>query len=117
MKDFCREDWNIIFEKYTNGAFPTADVDRLKTQCFKSAWVAVALHQGLAFPESYSHLTAAPNSINGRVIHWTLGALIYRTRFIPRRYVFRFFFYTYFFTKEILNIIIQKEIGGVVLHD
>merc|ERR1712098_1033911 len=58
---------------------------RLETQCFKSVWVTVALHQGLTFPRSYGHLTAAPNTVHGEVVHWTLGALLYRTRYLPLR--------------------------------
>lgn len=88
-QDFCSQDWSVIFEKFSEGSFPQADLERMKTQCFKSAWVVVALHQGLAFPENYSRLTAAPNSLNGRVIHWTLGALLYRTRFLPKDFEMR----------------------------
>ena len=60
--------------------------------------------QGLTFPLNYGHLTAAPNTVHGevdwqkmrkttyeligffnQVVHWTLGALLYRTRFFPLR--------------------------------
>ena len=57
----------------------------MQTQCFKSAWVAVALHEGLGFPADYAHLASAPETVNGKVVHWTLGALLYRTRFLPLR--------------------------------
>ena len=60
--------------------------------------------QGLTFPLNYGHLTAAPNTVHGevddqmqpktqlftwtsiQVVHWTLGALLYRTRFFPLRW-------------------------------
>lgn len=58
----------------------------METQCFKSAWLAVALHEGFGFPPNYPGLSAAPETVNGRVVHWTIGALLYRTRFLPLRY-------------------------------
>merc|ERR1712107_696180 len=71
--------------KYLQGSYPNSDVERLVTQCFKSVWVTVALHEGLTFPPTYGHLTSAPNTVHGQVVHWTLGALLYRTRFFPLR--------------------------------
>ena len=68
-----------------DGQYPKADKERVQTQCFKSNWLTVVLHEGLGFPTSYSHLSAAPETVNGKVVHWTLGALLYRTRFLPLR--------------------------------
>merc|ERR1711915_1024272 len=76
---------HLSWNKYLQGSFPNSDTERLETQCFKSVWVTVALHEGLTFPTSYGHLTAAPNTVHGQVVHWTLGALLYRTRFFPLR--------------------------------
>ncbi len=73
--------------KWQDGDYPTADQMRMETQCFKSAWLGVALHEGFAFPEDYDRLSAAPETVNGKVVHWTIGALLYRTRFLPLRYV------------------------------
>jgi len=84
-KDFCSTRWHLSWAKYMQGNYPKSDVERLQTQCFKSVWLTVALHEGLTFPTKYGHLTAAPNTVQGKVVHWTLGALLYRTRFFPLR--------------------------------
>merc|ERR1712130_356647 len=84
-REFCSGRWHLSWNKYLSGAFPKSDVERLETQCFKSVWLTVALHQGLTFPESYGHLSSAPSTVHGQVVHWTLGALLYRTRFFPLR--------------------------------
>ena len=85
-KEFCSTRWHLSWAKYLQGSFPNSDVERLVTQCFKSVWVTAALHEGLLFPPGYGHLTSAPNTVHGQVVHWTLGALLYRTRFFPLRY-------------------------------
>jgi len=82
---FCASKWHHTWTRFLQGSYPKSDVERLLTQCFKSVWVSTALHQGLTFPTSYGHLTAAPNTVHGEVVHWTLGALLYRTRFFPLR--------------------------------
>jgi len=84
-KQFCGTKWHHTWTRFLQGSYPNSDVERLETQCFKSVWVAAALHQGLTFPTNYGHLTAAPNTVHGEVVHWTLGALLYRTRFFPLR--------------------------------
>lgn len=84
-KDFCSTKWHLSWTKFLQGQYPKSDAERLKTQCFKSTWLTVALHEGLTFPRSYSHLSAAPNTVHGEVVHWTIGALLYRTRFFPLR--------------------------------
>ena len=84
-KDFCSARWHLSWGKYLQGGYPSSDMERLTTQCFKSVWLTVALHEGLTFPPNYGHLTSAPNTVHGQVVHWTLGALLYRTRFFPLR--------------------------------
>jgi len=84
-KDFCSTKWHLTWAKFLKGAYPKSDVSRLQTQCFKSAWLTVALHEGLTFPRNYVHLSAAPNTVQGEVVHWTVGALLYRTRYFPLR--------------------------------
>jgi len=84
-KEFCSTKWHISWTKYLQGSYPDSDSERLSTQCFKSVWLTVALHEGLAFPQNYGHLTGAPETVQGKVVHWTLGALLYRTRFYPLR--------------------------------
>lgn len=78
---FCATAWNTTWQQYNDGFF-NADVNRMKFQCFKSAWVSVVLHQGLNFPPDYPHLTTVKH-INGSEIHWTWGAILYKTRFLP----------------------------------
>jgi len=82
---FCASKWHHTWARFLQGSYPNSDVERLHTQCFKSVWLSTALHQGLTFPNNYGHLTTAPNTVHGEVVHWTLGALLYRTRFFPLR--------------------------------
>ena len=53
-------------------------------ECIKSAWMSVVLHQGFQFPVDYPNFQSA-QLIEGKDVQWTLGALIYRTRFLPLR--------------------------------
>lgn len=53
-------------------------------QCFKSAWMTQVFHKGLLFPITYKKFTSA-QLVNGKDVGWTLGALIYKTRFLPLR--------------------------------
>ena len=55
-------------------------------QCFKSAWIATVLHDGFGFPKTYKHFTST-QLIDGREVQWTLGALLFKTRFFPLRSV------------------------------
>ncbi|XP_059083836.1 ectonucleoside triphosphate diphosphohydrolase 7-like isoform X2 [Tigriopus californicus] len=84
-KHFCETPWELTWNRFNAGQFRNADRQRMETQCFKSNWLTVALHEGFDFPDTYSHLSAAPETVNGKVVHWTLGALLYRTRFLPLR--------------------------------
>ena len=36
---------NLHISRFLQGSYPNSDVERLQTQCFKSVWVATALHQ------------------------------------------------------------------------
>ncbi len=51
-------------------------------QCFKSAWISTVLHEGFKFPRNFKQFTTA-QLVEGKSAHWTLGALLYRTRFFP----------------------------------
>lgn len=53
-------------------------------QCFKSAWMYQVLHQGFHFPPDYPSLRTA-QLVYDREVQWTLGAILYKTRFLPLR--------------------------------
>lgn len=83
-KSFCGTRWSLHRRHYAMGLYPKADNFRFKYQCFKSAWMTTVLHDGLKFPKSYKGLTTV-QLIDGKEVQWTLGALLYRTRFLPLR--------------------------------
>ncbi len=55
-----------------------------RLQCFKSAWMTAVLHEGLRFPPRYKDLTSV-QYIGKQEVHWTLGALLYKTKYYPLR--------------------------------
>ncbi|CAF3493909.1 unnamed protein product [Rotaria sordida] len=57
-------------------------------QCFKSAWLYAFLHDGLKFPLNYQRLRSA-SLVNKNDVQWTLGAILYRTRFFPLKAINR----------------------------
>jgi len=56
-----------------------------RLQCFKSAWMMAVLHDALGFPLNYHWLTSV-QAVKGHQIHWSLGALLYKTKYFPLRY-------------------------------
>lgn len=82
-KNFCSTQWLKLKSWYDSHLYPLADLHRFKTQCFKSAWITTVLHEGLGFPYEYTNLRSSPNAINNNITHWTLGAVLYRTRYFP----------------------------------
>lgn len=83
-QEYCATPWGETWNKYENGYFKNADENRVRFQCFKSAWVSLVLHEGLNIPNDYKHLTSV-KYINNSEIQWTLGAILYKTRFLPLR--------------------------------
>ncbi|XP_066918100.1 ectonucleoside triphosphate diphosphohydrolase 4-like [Clytia hemisphaerica] len=81
-KEHCKTRWAIHKRHYAMGLYPKADDYRFKYQCFKSAWVTTVFHEGLKFPMDYKGLKTV-QMIDGKEVQWTLGALLYRTRFLP----------------------------------
>ncbi|CAG5105520.1 Oidioi.mRNA.OKI2018_I69.chr1.g2197.t1.cds [Oikopleura dioica] len=81
--EYCATEWEKLEENWKEGMYK-ADANRLKNQCFKSAWVSLVLHEGLNFPEEGKKLTNV-QTIDGAEVQWALGALIYRTRYLPLR--------------------------------
>lgn len=55
-------------------------------QCFKSAWMFQVLHSGFRFPKDYPGLKTA-QLVYDKEVQWTLGAILFKTRFLPLRSV------------------------------
>ncbi|XP_076470889.1 ectonucleoside triphosphate diphosphohydrolase 7-like [Babylonia areolata] len=83
-KEFCSTSWSQLEWRYKHNLYPKADDHRFKYECIKSAWLTVVLHKGFQFPENFDQFDSA-QLIEGKDVQWTLGALIYRTRFLPLR--------------------------------
>ena len=89
-EDFCALSWPTLLAGLEAGHYPNADLHRLETQCFKSAWVVSLLHTGFGFPlptyipDDTNVLDAKSNyrvpmftrEISGIEVSWTLGALL-----------------------------------------
>ncbi|EDM02187.1 ectonucleoside triphosphate diphosphohydrolase 4 (predicted), isoform CRA_a [Rattus norvegicus] len=84
-KDYCATKWSILRERFDRGLYAShADLHRLKYQCFKSAWMFEVFHRGFSFPVTYKSLKTALQ-VYDKEVQWTLGAILYRTRFLPLR--------------------------------
>ncbi|XP_075468414.1 ectonucleoside triphosphate diphosphohydrolase 7 [Ascaphus truei] len=84
-QDYCNMAWTTLTERFNNGLYSShADQHRLKYQCFKSAWMYKVLHDGFHFPYSYPNLKTA-QLVYDKEVQWTLGAMLYKTRFLPLR--------------------------------
>ncbi|XP_069756298.1 ectonucleoside triphosphate diphosphohydrolase 4-like isoform X2 [Narcine bancroftii] len=82
-KDYCATKWATLKDRFDLNLFSShADLYRLKYQCFKSAWMHEVLHSGFAFPADYSNLKTV-QLVYDKEIQWTLGAILYKTRFLP----------------------------------
>uniref|UniRef100_A0A665UFP7 nucleoside-triphosphate phosphatase n=1 Tax=Echeneis naucrates TaxID=173247 RepID=A0A665UFP7_ECHNA len=84
-KDYCATKWSTLKQRLDNQLFAQqADVNRLKYQCFKSAWMYEVLHSGFRFPTNYPSLKTA-QLVYDKEVQWTLGAILFKTRFLPLR--------------------------------
>ncbi|CAG5921623.1 unnamed protein product [Menidia menidia] len=84
-KGYCATQWKTLKERFDSGLYAShADLHRLKYQCFKSAWMYEVLHSGFSFPTNYKNLKTAL-LVYDKEVQWTLGAILYRTRFLPLR--------------------------------
>ncbi|KHJ42607.1 Vps53-like protein [Trichuris suis] len=84
--DFCNLNWTSIWTLFRHKKFPNADIARIRTQCFKAAWAFALLHKGLRFPVNISNFHPV-SRMSGHDIQWTLGAVLYRLRHLPLRFV------------------------------
>ncbi|XP_042314162.1 ectonucleoside triphosphate diphosphohydrolase 7 isoform X2 [Sceloporus undulatus] len=84
-QDYCGLSWSVLTQRFRDKLYsPHADLHRVKYQCFKSAWMHQVLHEGFHFPKDYSGLRTA-QLVYDREVQWTLGAILYKTRFLPLR--------------------------------
>ncbi|NXD67837.1 ENTP7 diphosphohydrolase, partial [Eolophus roseicapillus] len=84
-KEYCSQRWEVLTQRFRGGLYSAhADQHRLKYQCFKSAWMYQVLHKGFSFPLDYPSLRTA-QLVYDREVQWTLGAILYKTRFLPLR--------------------------------
>ncbi|XP_030058794.1 ectonucleoside triphosphate diphosphohydrolase 7 [Microcaecilia unicolor] len=84
-QDYCSMTWSALTQRFNSGLFSShADQHRLKYQCFKSAWMYQILHDGFRFPYNYPNLRTA-QLVYDREVQWTLGAILFKTRFLPLR--------------------------------
>lgn len=60
---------------------PIDDENALKAMCFRSAFVASFLIDGVGFPETY-HVTAL-DVVNGQKLGWALGSMLYEINALP----------------------------------
>ncbi|KAG9296447.1 hypothetical protein G9A89_015039 [Geosiphon pyriformis] len=89
--DYCSKHWNdIYFESMRNEDWKKSGVDslRLEMQCFKSAWLAIVLHNGIEVPKGASEnnvlnkriIPPPPfqsiNTIQDMEVSWTLGKMV-----------------------------------------
>ncbi|CAL8342812.1 unnamed protein product [Lota lota] len=82
---YCATQWKTLKERFDYGLYAShADLHRLKYQCFKSAWMYEVFHSGFSFPADYKNLKTAL-LVYDKEVQWTLGAILYRTRFLPLR--------------------------------
>ncbi|XP_061583779.1 ectonucleoside triphosphate diphosphohydrolase 7-like [Cololabis saira] len=84
-KDYCATRWSTLKQRLDNQLFSQqADSNRLRFQCFKSAWMYEVLHSGFRFPSDYPSLKTA-QLVYDKEVQWTLGAILFKTRFLPLR--------------------------------
>ncbi|VIO86294.1 Uncharacterized protein BM_BM5276 [Brugia malayi] len=81
-RQFCHMKWSTIQTQYRNNVYPKADEDRLRSQCFKSAWITAVLHEGFLISKTYNRFRSVLD-VNGQEAHWALGALLYHMRYFP----------------------------------
>uniref|UniRef100_A0A915PL34 Integrator complex subunit 14 C-terminal domain-containing protein n=1 Tax=Setaria digitata TaxID=48799 RepID=A0A915PL34_9BILA len=83
-REFCHMKWLLIQMQYQNNVYPKADESRLRSQCFKSAWITIVLHEGFSISKTHNHFRSVFD-VNGQEAHWALGALLYHMRYFPLR--------------------------------
>ncbi|CAG8465242.1 9241_t:CDS:2, partial [Dentiscutata heterogama] len=78
--DYCSSNWDKILSNYHKSG-SLSDLPRLEMQCFKSAWLANVLHNGIGIPKSESTIGETPlfqsiDVIDNMQVSWTLGKMV-----------------------------------------
>lgn len=83
---YCSTQWAVLKRRYLRTAGRDSGAvgsQKIVRHCFKSAYIAAALHEGLGIDQDFRGLTTSSNVLAGRVASWTIGALLYKLRFLP----------------------------------
>lgn len=83
-KEFCETSWKTLLSRFKKNLYPTADIYRLKSQCLKSSWVSLIIHDGFGFPSNFTNFHAV-SYVGSQRVQWPLGAILHHTRFLPLR--------------------------------
>ncbi|KAJ3183663.1 Golgi apyrase [Gaertneriomyces sp. JEL0708] len=95
-RQFCAQSWPEISSLYESGKFPqVSGLERLRLQCFKSAWLMSVLHDGLGIPREDVRVPGddddagsgidvggsgstmeSVDKIAGMGVSWTLGSML-----------------------------------------
>eukprot|EP00123_Amoebidium_parasiticum_P009323 comp19396_c1_seq1/m.22437 comp19396_c1_seq1/g.22437 ORF comp19396_c1_seq1/g.22437 comp19396_c1_seq1/m.22437 type:complete len:695 (-) comp19396_c1_seq1:148-2232(-) len=79
--NFCSTPWPELQRRFNEGMYPGAMERRVAHQCYKAAWITATLHHGHRFPLDYP--LRPVSKLDGVEVQWTLGAMLYLTRFQP----------------------------------
>ena len=74
LQMFCKTEWKDVLAKHLD--IPNnVDEAKLEAKCFKTVWISSVLSHLMPL----TSITSTPNTVDGKVAHWTVGALLHRT--------------------------------------
>lgn len=79
--NFCNTTWTGIEKGFEDNQYRNIDsIDRLKVQCFKSAYLSNLLHEGFGLPQESEDnngpMLESIDELNGYSVSWTMGAML-----------------------------------------